>query len=182
MNTVHTSTHHNEFPFPLLQTGSGVLEEAIDHMIDKSIAEGLENVHTEDVIVPKWIRLVPPSTAPLFLPSVFILISSYPSYILFFLLYLMLYCYTFPVLFLSLSVCLSLPHSLSPNNLLPVVYLYTRNEESAWMLQPRVKKMSILGLGSSVATPPGGITAEVLVVKDFDDLERHASQVSIGSS
>ncbi|KAK4288528.1 hypothetical protein Pmani_038444 [Petrolisthes manimaculis] len=87
-------------------TGTGVLEEAVDHMLDKSISEGLENVHTEDVIVPRWVR----------------------------------------------------------------------NEESAWMLEPRVKKLSLLGLGGSVSTPPGGITAQVLVVKDFEDLARHASQ------
>ena len=36
--------------------GSQNLENAIDYMINKSITDGLENVHGEDVQVPHWIR------------------------------------------------------------------------------------------------------------------------------
>ncbi|XP_069172144.1 LOW QUALITY PROTEIN: carboxypeptidase Q [Procambarus clarkii] len=55
---------------------------------------------------------------------------------------------------------------------------WVRNTESAWMTLPRLQELSILGLGSSVATPPEGIRAEVLVVKDFDDLQKHADQAA----
>jgi len=89
------------------QSGSKSLVDAIEYMQQISIDHGLDNVHTEDVTVPHWVR----------------------------------------------------------------------NNESAWMTSPRLHRMNILGLGSSVGTPPEGITAEVLVVKDFDDLEAHADQI-----
>ncbi|XP_031763396.1 carboxypeptidase Q-like [Galleria mellonella] len=48
---------------------------------------------------------------------------------------------------------------------------WTRGEERVTMLQPRVKNLSVLGLGRSVSTPPEGITAEVVIVTDFAELE-----------
>ncbi|XP_066539109.1 carboxypeptidase Q-like isoform X2 [Hoplias malabaricus] len=53
---------------------------------------------------------------------------------------------------------------------------WVRGEESAVMLLPRNHTMSILGLGSSVGTPKGGIEAEVLVVESFDELKRRANE------
>ena len=50
--------------------------------------------------------------------------------------------------------------------------------EKAYMLVPNRKEIALDGLGYTVGTPPDGITAEVLVVKSFDDLRANASKVS----
>lgn len=55
---------------------------------------------------------------------------------------------------------------------------WVRGEESAWLIEPRPLKMDILGLGTSVGTPPGGIQAEAIVVNSFDELTERASEVS----
>jgi carboxypeptidase Q len=52
---------------------------------------------------------------------------------------------------------------------------WVRGSESATLVSPRAAPLHMLGLGMSVGTPPGGITAPVLVVNDFDDLQRHAA-------
>jgi len=49
---------------------------------------------------------------------------------------------------------------------------WVRGAESARMLEPLDKPLHMLGLGMSVATPPGGITADVAAVSDFDELAR----------
>jgi len=47
---------------------------------------------------------------------------------------------------------------------------WVRGTEHAEMVAPGPVKLSMLGLGGSVATPPGGITADVVVVSNWDEL------------
>ncbi|MDE3052733.1 MAG: M20/M25/M40 family metallo-hydrolase [Gemmatimonadota bacterium] len=53
---------------------------------------------------------------------------------------------------------------------------WVRGAESATLVSPRAWTLHMLGLGGSVGTPPGGITAPVLVVNSFDDLAAHAAE------
>ena len=53
---------------------------------------------------------------------------------------------------------------------------WIRGNESLELLAPWPKKMTMLGLGLSVSTPPEGIRAEVLVVNSFEDLEARAEE------
>ncbi|MEE8385720.1 MAG: peptidase M28 family protein, partial [Dehalococcoidia bacterium] len=82
-------------------SGSASLERAIEWAVDRLKKDGQENVHTEPVMVTKWVR----------------------------------------------------------------------GAESLVMLEPRRMELAMLGLGGSVGTPPGGITAAVVVVSNEEELE-----------
>ncbi len=49
---------------------------------------------------------------------------------------------------------------------------WVRGNESLTLIAPVSRKLPMLGLGRSVGTPPDGITASVLAVSSFDELER----------
>lgn len=86
--------------------GSTNLESAIDWILERMSADGLDNPHGEPVTAPRWVRGV----------------------------------------------------------------------EQAEMVAPRHETLVMLGLGGSVGTPKGGLTAPVLVVTNFADLERRAAE------
>jgi carboxypeptidase Q len=48
---------------------------------------------------------------------------------------------------------------------------WERGLEEAEILSPTPRKLAALGLGGTVATPPGGITAPVVAVRSFDELQ-----------
>ncbi len=87
-------------------SGSESLERAIDWIVAQMQSDGLDNVRTDPVLVPHWVR----------------------------------------------------------------------GPESIELLAPRNARITMLGLGGSIATPPEGITGELLVVSSFDDLARHAGE------
>ncbi len=51
------------------------------------------------------------------------------------------------------------------------VPVWVRGAESARIVTPVSLDLNLLGLGMSVGTPPGGIEAEVVVVRSFDELD-----------
>lgn len=88
-------------------SGSPGLEKAVDWAVATMKADGQENVHTETVMVPKWVR----------------------------------------------------------------------GDEWAKMVLPHEFELHMLGLGLSVGTPPDGITAPVVCVKNEDEFEALGSQI-----
>ncbi|MDX2192218.1 MAG: M28 family metallopeptidase [Gemmatimonadales bacterium] len=55
---------------------------------------------------------------------------------------------------------------------------WVRGAESVELVSPRRQRLPMLGLGMSVGTPKGGITAPVLVVASFDELDRRAPEAA----
>lgn len=53
---------------------------------------------------------------------------------------------------------------------------WVRGPASLDLVAPRVQPLHLLALGGSVGTPPDGITAEVLVVRDYDELKARAAE------
>ena len=87
-------------------SGSPQLDRAIQWAVEEMKHDGLENVHTEKAMVPRWVR----------------------------------------------------------------------GAESAEIVEPAHHTMAMLGLGGSVATPPGGVQAPILVVHTFEELDAAAPQ------
>ena len=87
-------------------SGTAQLDRAIQWATAEMKRDGLENVHTEKAMVPKWVR----------------------------------------------------------------------GAESAEIVEPARHTIAMLGLGGSVATPPEGVQAEVLIVHSFEELDAHAAQ------
>jgi carboxypeptidase Q len=54
---------------------------------------------------------------------------------------------------------------------------WVRGDESLELIEPVGRKLSMLGLGNSVGTPPEGIRAEAVVVRSFDELETLGERV-----
>ena len=53
---------------------------------------------------------------------------------------------------------------------------WIRGQESAEIVDPPRHSLAILGLGGTIATPPGGLEAEVLPVSSFDDLRGRSTE------
>lgn len=54
---------------------------------------------------------------------------------------------------------------------------WVRGRESLYLLDPVPQPLVMLGLGNSVGTSPAGVTADVIVLKDFKDLDARAAEV-----
>lgn len=54
---------------------------------------------------------------------------------------------------------------------------WERGVESARLVAPVARDLAMLGLGGSVATPAGGLTAPVVVVRSWDELAARAAEV-----
>jgi hypothetical protein len=59
-----------------------------------------------------------------------------------------------------------------------MVNKWVRGRESLELLAPRPMNLPMLGLGGSVATPPEGITADLIVVRDLEELNGLGEAVS----
>ena len=57
------------------------------------------------------------------------------------------------------------------------VPIWERGKESAEIVTPAPRRLAVLGLGGSVGTPPGGLTAEVVAVSSFDELAKLGTSV-----
>jgi carboxypeptidase Q len=55
---------------------------------------------------------------------------------------------------------------------------WTRGTESLDIVEPVASPLVMLGLGGSIGTPEGGITAPLMIVRSFDDLNARAAEVT----
>lgn len=54
---------------------------------------------------------------------------------------------------------------------------WVRGDESLELIEPVRQKLPLLGLGNAVGTPQGGYEADVIVVKNFDEMEKRAAEI-----
>ncbi|KAG0417683.1 hypothetical protein HPB47_005421 [Ixodes persulcatus] len=54
---------------------------------------------------------------------------------------------------------------------------WKRQREVARLVKPESRRLKILGLGGSVGTPPGGVTAALSVVRSFDNLQAVSGRI-----
>jgi carboxypeptidase Q len=54
---------------------------------------------------------------------------------------------------------------------------WVRGAESLDLVTPVKQRLVMLGLGNAVGTPPGGIEADVIVVKNFDEMTKRAADI-----
>jgi carboxypeptidase Q len=54
---------------------------------------------------------------------------------------------------------------------------WVRGKESLDLLDPVPQPLVMLGLGNSVGTGPAGVTGDVIVLRDFDELDKRAAEV-----
>ncbi len=54
---------------------------------------------------------------------------------------------------------------------------WVRGAESAALVAPVERRLALIGLGGTVATPPGGLVADVVVLRDFAELDALGAQV-----
>lgn len=59
-----------------------------------------------------------------------------------------------------------------------IVPHWVRGNEYCTLLHPREANIPLFGLGGSIGTPKEGITAEVIVLSDFDELEKRKNEIS----
>ncbi|MEO8704007.1 MAG: M20/M25/M40 family metallo-hydrolase [Kofleriaceae bacterium] len=57
------------------------------------------------------------------------------------------------------------------------VTVWQRGVEEAAITQPIARPLRLIGLGGSVATPKGGVTAPVIVIRSFEELDKRADEV-----
>ncbi len=54
---------------------------------------------------------------------------------------------------------------------------WVRGAEEASIVGPIKRPLKIIGLGGTIATPKGGITAPVIVIRSFDELDKRAADI-----
>ena len=54
---------------------------------------------------------------------------------------------------------------------------WVRGDESLDLIEPVRQTLPMLGLGNSVGTPAGGVEADVIVVKNFDEMDKRAAEI-----